>query len=146
MKATWNDTVIAESDDTVVVEGNHYFPKDSVRWDYLTPTTLTPRALGRDKPPTSRSRSMVNPTRTRCGPTWIPSRRRPDQDHVAFWKGVVVSRQTCSDRSIIWAWRPAFLWGPRVWVMTGMVWVSMVMVYRPWCEVVMTSRTEEGEV
>jgi uncharacterized protein (DUF427 family) len=30
MKAIWNDTVIAESDDTVVVEGNHYFPLDSV--------------------------------------------------------------------------------------------------------------------
>jgi uncharacterized protein (DUF427 family) len=30
MKATWNDTVIAQSDDTVVVEGNHYFPADSV--------------------------------------------------------------------------------------------------------------------
>ncbi len=30
MKAIWNDTVIADSDDTVVVEGNHYFPLDSV--------------------------------------------------------------------------------------------------------------------
>ena len=30
MKAVWHDTVIAESDDTVVVEGNHYFPLDSV--------------------------------------------------------------------------------------------------------------------
>ena len=30
MKAIWNDTVIAESDDTVVVEGNHYFPPASV--------------------------------------------------------------------------------------------------------------------
>lgn len=30
MKAIWNDTVIAKSDDTVVVEGNHYFPADSV--------------------------------------------------------------------------------------------------------------------
>ena len=31
MKATWNDTIIAESDDTVVVEGNHYFPMDSIK-------------------------------------------------------------------------------------------------------------------
>ena len=30
MKAIWNGTVIAESDDTVVVEGNHYFPKESI--------------------------------------------------------------------------------------------------------------------
>ena len=34
-KAIWNDTVIAESDDTVIVEGNHYFPADSVRQDLL---------------------------------------------------------------------------------------------------------------
>lgn len=35
MKAVWNGQVIAESDDTVVVEGNHYFPLDSVRADVL---------------------------------------------------------------------------------------------------------------
>ena len=31
MKATWKGAVLAESDDTVVVEGNHYFPPDSIR-------------------------------------------------------------------------------------------------------------------
>ena len=36
MKAVWNGTVIAESDDTVVVEGNHYFPAGSVKTQYLT--------------------------------------------------------------------------------------------------------------
>ncbi|HEX8556746.1 MAG TPA: DUF427 domain-containing protein [Pyrinomonadaceae bacterium] len=35
MKATWRGAVLAESDDTVVVEGNHYFPADSVKRDYL---------------------------------------------------------------------------------------------------------------
>jgi uncharacterized protein (DUF427 family) len=35
MRAIWNGEVIAESDDTVVVEGNHYFPADSVRHDLL---------------------------------------------------------------------------------------------------------------
>ncbi len=30
MRAIWNDAVIAESDDTIVVEGNHYFPADAV--------------------------------------------------------------------------------------------------------------------
>ena len=38
MKATWNDTVIAESDDTVVVEGNHYFPAESLRTDLVRPS------------------------------------------------------------------------------------------------------------
>jgi uncharacterized protein (DUF427 family) len=36
MKAIWNGTVIAESDDTVVVEGNHYFPEVSVNKNYLS--------------------------------------------------------------------------------------------------------------
>jgi uncharacterized protein (DUF427 family) len=31
MKATWKDAVLAESDETVVVEGNHYFPADSIK-------------------------------------------------------------------------------------------------------------------
>ena len=31
MKAIWNDTVIAESDDTIVVEGNHYFPPEAIK-------------------------------------------------------------------------------------------------------------------
>jgi uncharacterized protein (DUF427 family) len=37
-KAIWNDEVIADSDDTVVVEGNHYFPLASIREDVLVPS------------------------------------------------------------------------------------------------------------
>lgn len=40
MRAIWNGTVIADSDDTVVVEGNHYFPADAVRLDVLRPSSL----------------------------------------------------------------------------------------------------------
>ena len=36
MKATWNGAVIAESDDTVLVEGNHYFPEAALRREYVT--------------------------------------------------------------------------------------------------------------
>ena len=35
MRAVWNDAVLAESDETVVVEGNHYFPPDSIRREYF---------------------------------------------------------------------------------------------------------------
>jgi len=38
MKAIWKDTVVAESDDTVVVEGNHYFPPEAVRSELLRET------------------------------------------------------------------------------------------------------------
>lgn len=36
MRATWNGTVLAESDDTVVVEGNHYFPASSLHDEHFT--------------------------------------------------------------------------------------------------------------
>jgi uncharacterized protein (DUF427 family) len=36
MKATWKGVTIAESDDTVVVEGNHYFPESALRREYVT--------------------------------------------------------------------------------------------------------------
>jgi uncharacterized protein (DUF427 family) len=41
--ATWNGTVIADSDKTVVVEGNHYFPPESVRTQHIKPSETTSR-------------------------------------------------------------------------------------------------------
>ncbi|UTW61929.1 DUF427 domain-containing protein [bacterium SCSIO 12741] len=38
MKAIWKDTVIAESNDTINVEGNPYFPPESVKQEYLVPS------------------------------------------------------------------------------------------------------------
>ena len=35
MKAIWNEQIIAETDDTVVVEGNHYFPRASLRDEFI---------------------------------------------------------------------------------------------------------------
>lgn len=41
VKAIWNDTVIAESDDTIIIEGNHYFPDFSLREDFIKPSETT---------------------------------------------------------------------------------------------------------
>ena len=41
MKAILNDAVLAESDDTVIVEGNHYFPEDSVKKEYFEKSDQT---------------------------------------------------------------------------------------------------------
>ena len=41
MQAIWNDTVIAESNDTIIVEGNHYFPVNSIKDEYFEKTDLT---------------------------------------------------------------------------------------------------------
>lgn len=35
MKSIWNETVIDESDDTIVVEGNHYFPQESIKKEFF---------------------------------------------------------------------------------------------------------------
>ena len=41
MRAIWNGKVIAESDDTIVIEGNHYFPPDSLKDEYFTRSSKT---------------------------------------------------------------------------------------------------------
>jgi uncharacterized protein (DUF427 family) len=38
MRAIWHDTVLAESDETIVVEGNHYFPADAIRSEHFRPS------------------------------------------------------------------------------------------------------------
>ena len=41
MKAIWNNVVVADSDDTVVVEGNHYFPAAALKREYVQPSATT---------------------------------------------------------------------------------------------------------
>jgi uncharacterized protein (DUF427 family) len=83
MKAVWNGTVVAESDDTVVVEGNHYFPRNSVREELLAPsdtTTVCPwkgTASYYTLPVTTPSRRARTRTPTPSGTTPTPNRRPP---------------------------------------------------------------------
>ena len=91
MKAIWNDAVLAESDDTVVVEGNHYFP-DAVAAARALPTERDPhdllvegrrellRRLGRDG--REQGRRLVLPR--------AEGRRAAVAGRVAFWRGVRV--------------------------------------------------------
>ena len=91
MKAIWNDRVIAESDRTRVVEGNHYFPLDSVDSRYLEPsdrTSTCPRkglaryyALNVD--------GERNPDAAWTYPE--PKQAAAEiRDYIAFWKGVQI--------------------------------------------------------
>ncbi len=61
MQAIWNDVVIAESNDTVVVEGNHYFPFDSIKNEYFQKTELT-TLCG-----CAKAESCSAPRRSACG-------------------------------------------------------------------------------
>lgn len=64
MQAIWNGVVLAESDDTVVVEGNHYFPAGSLTRSTSPPATPARSARGRDGPATSPCRSAASSTPT----------------------------------------------------------------------------------
>ena len=76
-RAIWNDTVLAESDDTVVVEGNHYFPLESLDQDKLARAITVRSAHGRVKRRTSTSSSTATRTRQPRGTTRPRSRRLP---------------------------------------------------------------------
>jgi Domain of unknown function (DUF427) len=77
--ATWNGTVIAESDKTVVVEGNHYFPPESVNTQYLRQSTTTSGVRGRALRITIRLSSMAKPIKTQHGITPSPPPSPPMQ-------------------------------------------------------------------
>jgi uncharacterized protein (DUF427 family) len=92
MKAVWKDVVIAESPDTVVVEGNHYFPLASVNRAVLEPSTHT--SVCPWKGTASYYTLNVNGERNANAVWYYPEPKdaaRQIKGRVAFWKGVTVS-------------------------------------------------------
>lgn len=89
--ATWNGAVIAESDKTVVVEGNHYFPQDAVNQQYLRPSTTTSRCPWKGL---ANHYSLEVDGKTNKDAAWYyaePSSAAAEiKGHIAFWKGVDV--------------------------------------------------------
>jgi len=91
MRATWNGTVIAESDHTVVVEGNHYFPADSVDRQYLEPSDKQTLCAWKGK--ASYYSINVGGERNEDAAWYYPAplpAAKEITDHVAFWRGVTV--------------------------------------------------------
>lgn len=91
MKAVWNGTVIAESDDTKVVEGNHYFPADSVKREFFEPSQ-TNTVCGW-KGTASYYTLAVDGKRNPDAAWYYPDPKDAAKEiagHVAFWKGVEV--------------------------------------------------------
>ena len=92
MKATWNGAVIAESDDTVVVDGNHYFPENAVKREFLTDSTYTSVCPWKG---TARYYSLSVQGQTNENAAWCYPETKEEARHiqgrVAFWRGVEVS-------------------------------------------------------
>jgi len=91
MRATWKGSVIAESDDTVVVEGNHYFPRSSVASDKLRPSTTQTTCAWKG---VASYFDVVVDGQVNKDAAWYyetPSAAAAQiKDRVAFWKGVIV--------------------------------------------------------
>jgi len=92
MKAIWNETVLAESDDTILVEGNHYFPAESIDKQYFQPTQT--HSVCGWKGTASYYDVVVNGD-TNKDAAWYYPDCKPDakniEGRVAFWKGVKVT-------------------------------------------------------
>lgn len=91
MQAIWNGQVIAESDATVVVEGNHYFPPGDVDMKFFEPTTHSTHCPW--KGDASYFAIVVNGERNENAAWQYKTPKDAAQNilnHFAFWKGVEV--------------------------------------------------------
>jgi uncharacterized protein (DUF427 family) len=92
MRAIWNDTVIAESEDTVVVEGNHYFPASALKREHFAPTDTT--TVCPWKGTASYYTVTVDGQANKDAAWYYPEPKdaaKEIKDHVAFWRGVQVA-------------------------------------------------------
>ena len=91
VEARWNGAVIAQSDETVVVEGNHYFPRDAVDGSALRPSDTT--SVCPWKGTASYLTLLVDGEENRDAAWFYPDPKDAAagiKDRVAFWKGVEV--------------------------------------------------------
>ena len=91
-KAVWNGEVIAESGDTVVVEGNHYFPRASVRAECVKPSDHHTHCPWKGD---ASYLTILAGGEENVDAAWYYPDPKPKaaelKDRVAFWKGVEVS-------------------------------------------------------
>lgn len=90
--ATWNGKVIAQSDETVVVEGNHYFPPDSVRSEYLKESSHS--SICPWKGTASYYTLVVDGAENKDAAWYYPQPKEAAEqirDRIAFWRGVQIT-------------------------------------------------------
>ena len=90
-KAIWEGTVVAESDNCVMVEGNHYFPRDSVRMEFMQPVDQTTVCGWKG---VANYYDIVVGGKRNPGAAWYYAAPLPAaseiQGRIAFWRGVRV--------------------------------------------------------
>jgi uncharacterized protein (DUF427 family) len=91
MKAIWNGVVLAESNDTVVVEGNHYFPPEALKKEFFESSSHA--TVCSWKGTASFQHVVVNGQRNDNAAWYYPTPKDAAKQiagRVAFWKGVQV--------------------------------------------------------
>lgn len=92
MKAAWENTVLAESQQTVVVEGNHYFPPDSIKKEYFRQSEKDTTCPWKGR--ASYYHIQVGGKTNEDAAWYYPEPKeaaKSIKDHVAFWRGVKVT-------------------------------------------------------
>ena len=91
VRATWNGTVLAESDQTVMVDGNHYFPPDSLVRKHFRESDQTSVCGWKG---TANYYDVVVGDAVNAGAAWYyatpKDAAKEITGHIAFWKGVEV--------------------------------------------------------
>jgi uncharacterized protein (DUF427 family) len=91
IRASWNGELIAESEHTIKLEGNHYFPIDSVRAGVLRPSTTTTRCPWKGR---ASYHTIIVGDRENRDAAWYYSKpmitARNIEGNVAFWHGVEI--------------------------------------------------------
>jgi uncharacterized protein (DUF427 family) len=89
MKARWNNATLAESNDTILVERNHYFPPDAVRKEYLRPSATHTTCPWKGE---ASYYDVVVDGQVNKDAAWYYPQPRSEagriKDYIAFWKGV----------------------------------------------------------
>ena len=91
MKAIWNNTVIAESDATKVIEGNHYFPPESIKKEFFKSSESHTTCPWKGQ---ASYYSLEVNGETNADAAWFYPQAselaKEIQGYVAFWKGVAI--------------------------------------------------------
>lgn len=91
MHATWRNKTLAESDDTIVVEGNHYFPPESINREYFRPSDMHTTCPWKGE--ASYYNIVVDNEVNKDAAWYYPEPKDAAKEikgRVAFWKGVKV--------------------------------------------------------
>jgi uncharacterized protein (DUF427 family) len=94
MKAVWQGVVISESDKTIIIEGNHYFPPDSVKREFLKSSATT--SVCPWKGTASYYHVAVAGQLNKDAAWYYPNPKEAAsqiKDYVAFWKGIEVQAE-----------------------------------------------------